>query len=246
MAQMDSKEQRLDGVKLAAFPANGLANGSHKVHSLSLPQRILLLVLNALPLLHVIGIVLVVVCPWSAVVWRLLAGLGVLYLLPPLAARVIVNVFPFRSTVIASGSVDFFKWWALFSMQVLFCRLPFLEEAMRLIPSAYSAWLRLWGSRIGRLVYWSPGTSVLDRSFIDIGDNVIFGAAVRMNPHVMVRNEQGELALLLATVKVGARTIVGGYTLLTAGSELPADEATRACLLSPPFSKWQNGKRVKE
>lgn len=239
---MNREEQLSD----CSAPAATVQDGIPKVHSLTIGQRLLLLALNVLPLLHVVGIVWMLAWPWAAIGWRILAALGVLYLMPPLLAHVVVRFFPFRATIIAPGSPDFFKWWALLNLQVLFCRLPALEEILRLVPSVYSAWLRLWGSRIGRLVYWAPGTRVLDRSFLDIGDDVVFGAAVRLNPHVMARNEQGELELLLATVKIGARTVVGGYTLLTAGTEIPADEATRACLLSAPFTKWQNGKRVKE
>jgi hypothetical protein len=39
--------------------------------------------------------------------------------------------------------------------------------------------------------------------------------------------------------------MVGGYSLLTAGTEISADEVTRACQLSPPFSLWKDGKRIK-
>jgi hypothetical protein len=63
---------------------------------------------------------------------------------------------------------------------------------------------------------------------------------------VMMRNKLGEMELLLAPVKIGSRAVVGGYSLLTAGTELAADEPSQACLLSPPFTKWRNGKRVKE
>ena len=239
---MDSQEQFPSDFAQAA-PG---ARQSFEAHSLSVGQRLLVLALNALPLLHVLGVVAVVVCPWAAVAWRVVAALGVLYLLPAALAGMIVRRFPFRSTVVQPGSPEFFKWWALFSLQVLFCRLPALEEAMRIIPSLYSAWLRLWGSRIGRLVYWAPGTRILDRSFLVIGDDVVFGAGVRLNPHVMARNDGGQTDLLLAPVKIGPRTLVGGYSLLTAGTEIPADETTRACLLSPPFTKWRDGKRVKE
>ena len=204
------------------------------------------MVLSYLPLLHVAGILWVAAWPWAAVAWRLAAALGTLYLLPPLLARAVVKGFPFRATVIETGTADFFKWWALLNLQVLFCRLPALEEAMRLVPAAYSAWLRLWGSHIGRLVYWSPGTRVLDRSFLDIGDDVVFGAAVRLNPHVMARSDNGALQLILAPVKIGPRAVIGGYALLTAGTEIPAGETTRACLLSAPFTRWRGGKRVQE
>jgi len=94
------------------------------------------------------------------------------------------------------------------------------------------------------LTYWGAGLRILDRSFLRIGDDVIFGAAVRLNPHVLTRNDQGKMELILASIVVGDRTIVGGYSLLTAGTEITPDECTRAFLLSPPFTCWENGIRV--
>jgi hypothetical protein len=215
-------------------------------HSLSVRQRILVMALNALPLLHAVVVLGVGFWSWAGAHWRVLGALLVLYLLPALAARVIVKGFPIRATRMEMGSPDFFKWWALHNMQALFCRLPLLEEVLRLVPSLYSAWLRLWGSRIGRLVYWAPGTRVIDRSFLEVGDDVLFGAGVELIPHLMTRNERGETELLLAPIRIGARAVVGGYSLLAAGTEIPPDEATRAHLLSPPFTKWERGKRVRE
>jgi hypothetical protein len=164
-------------------------------HSFSVPRRLLVMALSYLPLLHVAGVVCVAIWPWAAMPWRLTAALALLYLLPPLVARLIVRGFPFRSAVIQVGSADFFKWWALLNLQVLFCRLPALEEAMRIVPAAHSAWLRLWGSRIGRLVYWAPGTRILDRSFLDIGDDkALFGASV----HPFRRDALAELDRVVA------------------------------------------------
>lgn len=142
------------------------------------------------------------------------------------------------------GSPAFFSWWAQANLQMLFCRLPFLEEVLRLIPGCYSLWLRLWGARIGRLTYWAPGLKILDRSFLRIGDDVLFGAAVRLNPHVLQRNDRGEMELLLATIVIEDRAIVGGYSLLTAGTEIAAGECTRAFTISPPFNRWENGART--
>jgi hypothetical protein len=45
-------------------------------------------------------------------------------------------------------------------------------------------------------------------------------------------------------VNIGDRVVVGGYSLLTAGTVIAPDECTRAFLISPPFSKWKNGTRV--
>jgi hypothetical protein len=207
-------------------------------------QRLLMLGLNCLPLLQALAVGAVVGIPWASAGWRIVASVAVLYLAPALAARVVNSISPIPEGRIQLGTRAFFAWWALANLQMLFCRLPVLEEMIRLIPGFYSLWLRLWGARIGRLTYWGAGLRILDRSFLHIGDDVIFGAAVRLNPHVLHRNEQGEMELILASIVIGDRTMVGGYSLLTAGTEIASDECTRACLISAPFSKWENGGRT--
>jgi hypothetical protein len=207
-------------------------------------QRLALLFGNYIPLFHVIAIVAVLVIPWAAFVWRVFVAVGVLYLLPPLIARCILLLWPIRAERIGVPSRDYFVWWVLLNLQIIFCRLTILEEAMRLVPGLYSVWLRLWGARIGSFTYWAAGLRILDRSFLDIGDGVAFGAGVRINPHVMAENEDGEIELMLAIVTIGHRAIVGGYSLLTAGTRIEDDETTRAFLISPPFSHWKNGKRI--
>ena len=181
---------------------------------------------------------------WAPLGWRIAGGVVVLYLAPALAARIVIAVSPVAEGRIRPGTGAFFTWWTLANLQMIFCRLPMLEEIIRLVPGLYSLWLRLWGARIGRLTYWGAGLRILDRSYLRIGDDVIFGAAVRINPHVLTRNEQGEMELILASIVVGDRTIVGGYSLLTAGTEIVPDECTRAFLISPPFSRWENGSRA--
>jgi acetyltransferase-like isoleucine patch superfamily enzyme len=138
----------------------------------------------------------------------------------------------------------FVAWWACFQCQVLFLRFPVLEEIMRLLPGVYSLWLRLWGSKIGKLTYWAPGTVILDRGFLDIGDDVVFGAGVRLNPHVMEKTPQA--VLLLAPIQIGSGALVGGYSLLTAGTVIAENENTRAFLISPPFSVWKHGARIRK
>ncbi len=223
---------------------NGAGEARELNSILSGPKRLLMLVINYCPLLHAIMIGVTLSVSWGPWHWRLLAAMGLLYLLPPLAAKVIRTVAPLREGHIPVGTRQFFSWWALFNLQVIFCRLPALEELLRLVPGLYTLWLRLWGARIGRLTYWAAGLRILDRSFICIGDDVIFGAGVRLNPHVMARNGRGELELVLATVNIGDRVVVGGYSLLTAGTVIAPDECTRAFLLSSPFSKWKNGTRI--
>ncbi len=209
------------------------------------PGRLLLLGLNFVPLLHVLISLSLLCLPlgWPA---RISAALAAFYLLPPVIARIILLLSPVSFGRIPIGSKSFFLWWTLFQLQVVFCRVPAFEEMMRLVPGIYALWLRLWGSRIGRLVYWSPGVMFTDRSFLHIGHDVVFGAGARLSAHVLMKGKDGRLQLVLAPVKIGDRALVGGYSLLTAGTEIAPDEATRACQLSPPFSIWQGGRRIKK
>jgi hypothetical protein len=211
---------------------------------LSKGQSIALLLCSYIPILHIIIILVALFVPWTGLRWRIVAAVALLYLLPPVIARCILKIWPVREGIIQMPSRDYFVWWILLNLQVVFCRLPFLEEFMRLVPGAYGVWLRMWGSKIGRFIYWAAGLRILDRSFLDIGDGVCFGAGVRLNPHVIAQNDEGRMELLLATVHIGRRAVIGGYALLTAGTTVADDENTRACQLSPPFSHWQGGRRT--
>ena len=223
---------------------NGSAVAAGLGSTLSGPKRLLILVINYWTILQVILIGLTLGIPWTQFRWRLLTGLLLLYLVPPLVARIIRCFAPIREGRIPIGRRDFFIWWALFNLQVIFCRFPALEEMLRLVPGLYGPWLRLWGARVGRLIYWGAGLRILDRSFVQIGNGVMFGATVRLNPHVLARNKAGELELILATVAIGNEALIGGYSLLTAGTEIAPGECTKAFLISPPFSKWKDGVRV--
>ena len=213
---------------------------------LSAKQKLLLLALNFIPLAHIATVIFVV--PFFSLSWigRALAGVAALYLLPPACAFVVRRTTSIPEGKVAFGSKPFFAWWTLLQLQMIFSRLPALEELLRIVPGAYSAWLRFWGARIGRLTFWSPGTRILDRSFLEVGNDVVFGAGVRVNPHVFAKDSAGGgFELLLGTVKIGDRAQIGGYSLLTAGSEIAAGEVTDALLILPPFSIFKYGKRTR-
>ena len=236
-------EERVDTAEAASGPVP-LAEAL-RPFGWSPGQCLLLVTCNLVPLLHAAAVVAALVVPWARWGWRALAGIALLYLAPPALARLVQRGWPIRCGWIPLGSRDYFVWWFLLNLQMVFCRFPALEEVLRLMPKVYSAWLRLWGARIGKYVYWAAGLRILDRSFLDIGDAVVFGAAVRLNPHVVARDARGELRLALAPITIGDRAMVGGYSLLTAGTQVAAGECTRACLISPPFSAWAEGHRQK-
>jgi hypothetical protein len=206
--------------------------------------RIWMLLLNLFPLAHLAAVVMIALANLPAWV-RIVSALTVLLILPPLLTRIVHALAPLPPGRISIESGGFLSWWATAQFQIIFNRLPMIEELLRMIPGVYSNWLRLWGSRIGRLTYWSPGMVVLDREYLDLGDDVVFGAGVRLNGHVILRNRQGRLELAVAPIKIGTGASVGGYSLLTAGTVIPAGESTKAHLLSPPFTLWRDGKRIR-
>jgi len=206
-------------------------------------QRLILILCNLLPLLHAAGLVLLAALPWAAPGRRLAAVLVLLYLVPPVLGRLLLRVIPLPQGRIPVASRAFFAWWALSNLQMLFNRLPFLEEPLRLVPGLYGAWLRLWGARVGHFTYWTAGLQILDRSLVAIGSGVVFGAGVRLVSHVYLKNPDGVMELALGTIVIGDGAQVGGYSLLSAGTVIGPGEITRACLLAPPFSVWADGRR---
>jgi hypothetical protein len=207
-------------------------------------QRLLMLAVNYLPLMHALAVVAVVGFGWGPLPWRIIAGVALLYVAPALAARILGALAPLPEGRIGVGTRSFFVWWALLNLQTLFSRLPVLEESIRLVPGCYSAWLRLWGARIGRLTYWGAGVQILDRSLLEVGNDVVLAAGTRLSAHIVARNEKGEMELSLGRIVIGDRCVVGGYSLLSAGTELAAGECTPGALVSPPFSRWENGERI--
>ena len=206
-------------------------------------QKLLLLALNAWPLAHLLGSVAWAVLPAWPAGWRALAvGLWLLAL-PPLLARFVVGR-GLPAGPIPVPSRYFFRWWTTWQLQMLFNRLPWLEELMRLLPGFYSAWLRLWGARIGRLTLWSPGVKISDRPLLRIGNDTVIGIDARLVGHFGGLDADGRVTLTLGPVTVGDRTTVGGSALLGPGVLLESDQATEALFLGTPFTHWRDGQRV--
>jgi hypothetical protein len=203
-----------------------------------------MLLLNALPLFHLVVIASCAACV-SGLLAKTVVVVGGIYLVPPLLVRLLFSLRPVTAGSYPLDGAEFLRWWTSAQAQILFCRFPFFEELLRMVPGLYSAWLRLWGARVGRLTYWAPGLCILDRSLLEIGDDVIFGAGVRLNPHVIAEDETGATRLHLGTVRIGAGCRVGGYSLLTAGTVVEAGQTLKAFSLSPPFTHWHEGRRAR-
>lgn len=208
--------------------------------------RAAIVALGFIPILHVAAAVLpLALAATGRTGWRT-AWLApvLLFLAPPLLVRLVAFRRPLPAGRVALDSASFLRWWFSAQCQVVFTRLPFLEELLRLVPGLYSLWLRLWGAQIGSLVYWSPGVAILDRPLVRVGSHVIFGVGARLNAHVLAPDARGNATLHVAPISIGDDVLVGGYSLLLPGCEIAAGEVTPPFRSIHAFSRFEQGRRV--
>lgn len=206
-------------------------------------QKLLLLGLNAWPGAHLLGAAAWATLPSWTPAWRALAVVLWILLVPPVLSRLVVGRgLPAGETAVPSRV--FFRWWATWQLQMLFNRLPWIEELLRFVPGFYSTWLRLWGARIGRLTLWSPGVRVSDRPLLRIGDDVVIGLDARLCGHFGSLDAGGRAILTVGTVTIGDRTSVGGSALLGPGVVLESDQVTEALFIGSPAALWRGGERI--
>jgi hypothetical protein len=162
----------------------------------------------------------VAACIWLITVERSVAStvalLAVLYLLPVACFRTHNALWPLSEGFSRLDTPDYSPWWGGHQFQVVYSAFPALEGALRLIPGVYSAWLRLWGSHVGRRVYWTPRVDVTDRSLLEVGDDVIFGHLVACYAHVVKRQPDG-LALYVRRIHIGHGVLLGAACRLGPG-----------------------------
>ena len=143
-----------------------------------------------------------------------------LYGLPLCAFHLLSLLFPVREGLSDFSGRAFSPWWAAHQIQAIYIAFPALEAALRLVPGVFSFWLRLWGSRIGRNVHWSPRVDVLDRNLLEIGDRVVFGHKVICFGHV-IKAKGGRLVLFVRRVRIGSGAFIGAGCRLGPGAVVP-------------------------
>ena len=157
---------------------------------------------------------------WRPSVWPPLALVGLLYLAPPLSFRLHRRLFPFKRSLTNLSTPEYAPWWGAHQIQLVYIAVPQLEALLRIVPGLYSAWLRLWGSRIGRQVHWTPNVEVTDRHLLDIGDRVVCGHKCKFLGHAIKPREAGGSALMLysRTIKIGSDVFIGAGSRIGPGA----------------------------
>lgn len=152
----------------------------------------------------------------------LLAFLSCLYGLPLLTFRVIDLIRPLREGRSYLDGSRYSPWWGSHHIQRIYIAFPQLESLLQLIPGAFSLWLRLWGSRVGRRVHWTPRVEIADRSLLEVGDDVVFGHKIECYAHA-IKPRRGRLILYVRRIRIGSRVFLGAGTRIGPGASVGDD-----------------------
>jgi hypothetical protein len=155
------------------------------------------------------------------------ALVAVLYLVPVAAFRAHQALWPVKIGATHLGAKRYVPWWGAHQAQLVYIALPPLEALLRLVPGLYSAWLRLWGAKVGKRIYWTPLVDIGDRSLVEIGSDVIFGHRSTLYAHVISRTKD-KLILYVKPIVVEDGAFVGAGAVLGPGTRIAAGKLVAA------------------
>jgi hypothetical protein len=202
------------------------------------------LALNYLPLVQLlVGAAFVVwqaTSPTAVILW----SLAWLYLLPPIACHAALLVFGWpRGRGLTQDTRAYKVWWFTYQWQVVFNRLPWLEEILRLAPGLYALWIFMWGGRASPLVFWAPGSIAFDRPLVRVERGAVIGAGAGLVGHLAGIAADGSYRVDIGTSRVGQGAMLGVRSGLSAGAELAPNQLLPAGRMIKPFMRWDGGKR---
>lgn len=145
--------------------------------------------------------------------------LVVVYLLPPIMWRILSPLIPVRmgASYLGVHTESVNGWFVSYQIQQIYNALPFLEAILKLIPGFYSAWLRLWGARIGKKVNWTCQSKVVDRPFVHIGDRCLIGNEAYLSAHAIKKKDDRYL-LYLKEVSIGSDVVLSLQSIVGPGA----------------------------
>ena len=122
-------------------------------------------------------------------------------------------------------------WLLYYQLQVLYTSFPAFERVLKLFPGLYSAWLRLWGSRVGKNVNWTAECQIVDRGHLDIGDRAFLGNRSYLSAHALKKTKDryflyvkgikvGDDAMVSYAAQVGPGSVIGSRAHVSAGAHL--------------------------
>jgi hypothetical protein len=146
--------------------------------------------------------------------------IGIIYLFPLITHRIHFYFFPFSDGYWVLSEKKYNPWWASHMFQYPFIAIPWLESLIHFFPGLYSMWLRAWGSKVGKDVFWTPRIEIVDRGLMVIGDKVIFGHISGFCSH-MVADIDGKPSLVIKKIIIGDKVFIGADSQMGPGANIP-------------------------
>ncbi len=167
-----------------------------------------------------------------------------LYLAPPFFARLLIALFGKPEGRLTQDMRAYRVWWALTQLQIVFNRLPWLEELLRLVPGLYAGWIALWGGRLSQFAYVGPGVLITDRYAVNVERGAVLGLRSILAGHLATRDDSGRFVVVVAAPIVESEAILGGLAALGPGAIL-----RRGCELPVgrhigPMAEWPRRKEA--
>jgi hypothetical protein len=171
----------------------------------------------------------------AALVW----SAAWIFLLPPLVCRLTLLLLGTpHGRALTQADRAYKVWWFMHQWQIVFNRLPWLEELLRVVPGLYALWILLWGGRVSPLVYWAPGSLIIDRPLVVVEPGAVVGAGAGLAGHAGTLAPDGSYRIDIAAPRVGRGAIMGARSGLGPGAELAPGKLLPAGRLIPPFTRW--------
>lgn len=199
--------------------------------------------LNTLPLLHLVSGIAASLWLCDAARDKLILLMAWIYLLPPLASRLTLILFGRPEGRFTQDTAAYRVWWVLTQWQILFNRLPWLEELLRMVPGLYSLWIGLWGGSLSPFAYIGPKVLITDRHAVRVGRGAVLGMQSILAGHLVIRDETGRWLVLAAAPIVESEAVLGGDTKLGPGAVLRAGHMLPSGRHINPFDEWPRRKK---
>lgn len=158
---------------------------------------------------------------WTESLLALVGVIFALYVLPVATYRIHNAFCPLKEGGSSLQGRLYSPWWGGHQIQGLFIAFPWIESVLHLIPGLFSLWLRAWGSRVGKGVYWTPRVEIVDRGLLEIGDFAVFGHCCGLSAHV-VTVRKGQIRLYVRRIQVGEGALIGSEARLGPGTKVGA------------------------
>ncbi len=148
----------------------------------------------------------------------------VLYFLSPLLYRFISLIFPIQIGRHQFGpEFETSHWMIAHRLQMIYVIFPFIEGVINSLPGIYSNWLRLWGSKIGKRVYWGPDVRILDRTHLTVGDKSFVGGSC-LSCHLATTKADGSIEILFLPIRIGRQAFISAQSNIGPGSKVKDQE----------------------